>query len=243
MPIANPGYWKSNENNTAFLPCIPKESCLGNDMGSVECAPGYAGIRCGECEPGYYRLFQTCRTCATAVPEWVLPILFLLGIFVLGAVAVLLRKGPSSGLLNIGLNFIQIITVFDYTLEFSPILRSTLQILTVSQFNVEMSAPECLLTKAHITDTYDLRLKFQFSLIFPVLLLGLCSLIAIVNSYPIVWCFNQIKGIILTMHNRIRGDDRSTSTRPEQNVMRQKSRPYYKLCKFSICYWVLSILC
>ncbi|KAI9140376.1 hypothetical protein BKA69DRAFT_526092 [Paraphysoderma sedebokerense] len=224
MPIANPGYWKSNENDTAFLPCNPKESCLGNGSASAECAAGYTGTRCGECESGYYRLFQTCRTCTTAVPDWVLPILFLLGIFVLGAVAVLLRKGPSSGLLNIGLNFIQIITIFDYTLEFSPILRSTLQILTVSQFNVEISAPECLLTKAHITDTYDIRFKFTFSLILPALLLGLCSLIAIVNSYPIIWFCNRVIGAVAGVFQSMRGRKTSKFCSPKEEMIARQSR-------------------
>ncbi|KAI9140383.1 hypothetical protein BKA69DRAFT_1080743 [Paraphysoderma sedebokerense] len=43
MPIANPGYWKSYENNTAFLPCIPKEACSGDGAALAECARGYTG--------------------------------------------------------------------------------------------------------------------------------------------------------------------------------------------------------
>ena len=53
QPIAQPGYWFSNQDIKTFYQCKPFLACPGG--GPENCTIGYAGPRCGFCESGYYK--------------------------------------------------------------------------------------------------------------------------------------------------------------------------------------------
>lgn len=57
-----PGYWRSSNTTDNFIECQYYYACLGmispdyNPVG--DCATGYEGILCAECEVGYSRVYD-----------------------------------------------------------------------------------------------------------------------------------------------------------------------------------------
>eukprot|EP00163_Fabomonas_tropica_P010568 TRINITY_DN2073_c0_g2_i4.p1 TRINITY_DN2073_c0_g2~~TRINITY_DN2073_c0_g2_i4.p1 ORF type:complete len:5484 (-),score=1034.41 TRINITY_DN2073_c0_g2_i4:293-16744(-) len=57
-----PGFWAPTEGSGFVYKCTPAEACIGGQ--SAECAPGYQGEFCGQCQPGFYRANGAeCRPC------------------------------------------------------------------------------------------------------------------------------------------------------------------------------------
>eukprot|EP01080_Neovahlkampfia_damariscottae_P001371 gene1371-11993_t len=60
-PIAQPGYWYTDDKYWSFYSCYPKSSCGG--FGSENCTAGYTGSLCGYCIDGYYKNKNICYSC------------------------------------------------------------------------------------------------------------------------------------------------------------------------------------
>ncbi|KAI9143272.1 hypothetical protein BKA69DRAFT_167776 [Paraphysoderma sedebokerense] len=188
-PHPNYGWWKNNEVN-AFIPCIPPEACPGSEL---ECNIGYEGPRCGKCSNGFYRISGTCKSCKTALPDWVVPI-GTIGVFVLiCAMSLALKGGPSEGLINILLNFIQTVALFDQlNFDFYPSLKSLIEGFNgIGYLNIELAAPECILSKYQLASALDYRFKFTVTALIPVILLGINKMF--VNC---VQAYNTLLGMI-----------------------------------------------
>ena len=102
--LCHPKRQATREACPAFLPCDPPGACLGAN----ECKVGYTGLRCGQCEDGYYKLQNSCRECPDRTSALViafclaavgmLTVLFVLAgkglTWTMAAVAPGLRPGP-----------------------------------------------------------------------------------------------------------------------------------------------------
>lgn len=108
-----------------------------------QCIAGYQGPRCATCAKRFYRLEGRCEPC----PElaWLLIPGFLIGLMVLMGVGVYLQKKQVqlSGL-SVGLDFLQILSVFasldmDWPIE----MRTMYNTVSATTFSLQILAPEC----------------------------------------------------------------------------------------------------
>jgi hypothetical protein len=161
-PYADVGFWKIaqpaqlcpddrkvrpapfNGSCPAFLPCDPKEACLGDNV----CATGYVGERCGECNPGlYYRRNGKCIECPSNV--WLLPALFALLVVVVAGGAYILHRldAAVSGFgtaLFVAVDHMQVLSILAKTrVRWPPFLASILEFLSVFQFNIDLVGLDC----------------------------------------------------------------------------------------------------
>ncbi|KAI9138996.1 hypothetical protein BKA69DRAFT_1088497, partial [Paraphysoderma sedebokerense] len=119
-PYATRGFWRSPNDN--YLPCAPDIACPGAQNGT--CAEGYKGIRCAQCEFGYYKLNNRCLKCNENAQQST--ILILLTVFV-GAIALLIlsraqMSGAGFGIINLTINFVQTILIIrNFELEWYEI--------------------------------------------------------------------------------------------------------------------------
>lgn len=62
LPLPLPGYWLDQQGGE-IIPCsrLDHNACPGGYYNT--CGPEYVGIRCGECNKGYYRTGATCTRC------------------------------------------------------------------------------------------------------------------------------------------------------------------------------------
>ncbi|KAI9136095.1 hypothetical protein BKA69DRAFT_1106188, partial [Paraphysoderma sedebokerense] len=209
-PAPNPGYYKTNEQK--FLPCIPASACTGNL--ESQCEAGYTGVRCGECSDGYYKLNGSCKQCKSDVPDWFVPLVAIFGIACLSMLFALMKKGPTRGLVNIIVNFIQTVAVFEQlfaSLDFSPLLKQTFEMLSGAHLNLELASPECVLSKYQLAPKFDLRYKLQFTLLLPLLIAAAVAPVAISNSYPILWVYRKLRSLLLRSSGEI--DSRALKAR------------------------------
>ena len=164
-PVAKEGWWYAPP---VFIPCEPRHSCeVGN-----KCSEGYTGGRCANCASTHHRLNGECITCPTK--PWVpvfLTILAALGL--LAANTYLTRKGVSLGLLSIGVDYFQILSMFiNAKVAWPPSILSAFSAFTIFNLNLEIIAPECWNVEVSYTDKWlaiellPLFLGTFFSLMF-----------------------------------------------------------------------------
>jgi hypothetical protein len=136
MPLAKPGYWRENE---VVLACDPMYACLGGN----KCAEGYKEIRCGECETNYHKLNAECNVCPAN--KWGSVAIVVICIGVASIVSYLLtRKGVSLGLLSIGIDYFQTLSIFgNARIAWPSSLINLFSTLSAFNLNLELMAPEC----------------------------------------------------------------------------------------------------
>lgn len=118
------GYWRRDNQTSNFLQCLNPDACLpidpSNNYSAVgECASGYYGVLCSNCEPGYSRTGDyACSPCPD--PFWnviriIATLLFAIILIVLmikstmaGAVE---KKNVTSIFMKILMNHMQLITL------------------------------------------------------------------------------------------------------------------------------------
>lgn len=90
-----PGYWRSSNTSSNFIQCLLPEACLGmtapdyNPTG--ECAEGYQGILCTDCQPGYSRTGDyECSLCPNRI--WNVVRLGLIFLVVVALIVFLIRS-------------------------------------------------------------------------------------------------------------------------------------------------------
>ena len=54
-------YWNPSEFSDFVGPCFPSERCLGGQF--AECAVGYEGRYCSQCQVGFFLSFKLCEPC------------------------------------------------------------------------------------------------------------------------------------------------------------------------------------
>lgn len=78
--------------------------------------------------------------------------------------------------------------------DFYPSLKSLIEGFNgIGYLNIELAAPECILSKYQLDSALDYRFKFTVTALIPVILLGIVSLVAILNSYPFQSVFWQVQ--------------------------------------------------
>ena len=97
-----PGTWRVVQAGLAtptFLPCPIPDACLSSANGT--CAPGYTGVLCGVCQPGFHLSGSACDACSGKA-NYALPIA--LGVVVIAvAVAIYIaQRIETARLVGVG---------------------------------------------------------------------------------------------------------------------------------------------
>lgn len=123
----------------ASLPCIPADSCPGNNT----CSTGYSGERCADCDDGFYRINGLCQTCPDS--PWVLVFFVVLAATLFGYVAYKLsQKNVNMGILAIGVDYLQVLAVFGTVhVKWPQSLVNMYNGFSLFNINVEVFAPGC----------------------------------------------------------------------------------------------------
>lgn len=118
-----------------LLPCEPKSSCTGDNT----CLEGYAGIRCGECADGYYRLSGRCTECPDN--PWLIVVGMLVTAVTLATSGYYLnRKHVNLSFMSIGIDYVQILAMFAQShVGWPASVRWIFNILSVFNFNLELT--------------------------------------------------------------------------------------------------------
>ncbi|KAL3659516.1 hypothetical protein V7S43_015506 [Phytophthora oleae] len=136
LPLAKPGYWREG---VVIFACDPMYACLGAN----KCAQGYKDIRCGECESNYHELNSECKLCPAN--KWGSVAIVVVCIGVASIVSYFLtRKGVSLGLLSIGIDYFQTLSIFgNARISWPTSLINLFSTLSAFNLNLELIAPEC----------------------------------------------------------------------------------------------------
>jgi len=142
-PIRKEEGLRSNKECENFVACDPPEACLGANI----CADGYANkafpYRCSQCADGYYRSSGSCRQCPNN-PELNIVFFFIVAVVAIGIGWFLNRKQVNIAFLTIGLDYIQVISIFASTrVAWPQQIKDLFRILSAFNLNIEIIAPEC----------------------------------------------------------------------------------------------------
>jgi hypothetical protein len=181
-PIALTGWWRApaddnidclqknrliaDDGNIAggvcekFVPCEPKESCLGDNTCQVQ----YSGERCSICAKGYYKLSGECTLCPDC-PACILILFLLFGISCGTIGYVLTRKKINLAVLSIGVDYFQVLSILAASnrIEWPPEVRSLFAFFSVFNLNLDLMAPECSFP------TMDYRTKWNIIEVLPLM--------------------------------------------------------------------------
>ena len=61
----NPGMWRGSFTSFNIFDCPIRDACLGSNATTSLCAPGYGGIICAVCQPGFVKTSDGCVDCNT----------------------------------------------------------------------------------------------------------------------------------------------------------------------------------
>lgn len=122
--------------------CKKEKTANGTLVGHCECAPP---TRCSLCTfREYYRTDDACEPC----PEQPGLIFALFGIAIVGALVgsyVLNSYNFNMAFISIGIDYFQVLALFSRAkIEWPDALKSLLKMFTIFNFNIDVTAPECL---------------------------------------------------------------------------------------------------
>lgn len=152
----------------AALPCIPKDSCLGNNT----CSAGYKGERCAVCTGGYYKINGRCQPCPDA--PWVIVFMAVLIALTGGYIAYKLhKKNVSLGILSIGIDYFQVLAIFgSANVVWPQSLTNLYNLFSVFNFNIDVAAPDCWNNDL----TVSFKDKWIAITVFPIITLAVCGM-------------------------------------------------------------------
>ncbi|KAI9138909.1 hypothetical protein BKA69DRAFT_707365 [Paraphysoderma sedebokerense] len=188
-PIPANGFWKVPGRNDLYLKCDPvsyssefkfkllrliSSCCVSLQVDSCPslagklCGAGYKGIRCGECEFGYYRKNKQCLKCDGDSRS-----LLLIGGYVFTITLtirfILVFLGNSSvGMFYIVVGFLQSLYVIgEININWPPMFKDFLQLIAVFTIKEEYLMPECFFNTLHYDGYHQ---KIWISWLIPFLL-------------------------------------------------------------------------
>jgi len=210
-PIAEPGYWRSalksgDDNHDGiftcpderkhrpycwdFSPCLPTESCLGDN----ECLKGYTDVKCAQCcdwnyakledgsknpdcfddETGeqylYHRMYGKCEECPDNI-KWLILGAFTFLIFCVLLGRRLQRKKVDLAIFSIGVDYFQVLAIFASTeVKWPASVMYLYRLFSVFNFSINLTPPECLLEVPY-------RTKWLVMQWFPSFLFGFVGLV------------------------------------------------------------------
>jgi len=152
----------------AAVPCIPKESCLGNNT----CSTGYKGDRCALCSGGFYKINGRCQPCPDA--PWVIVFMAILIALTGGYIAYKLhKKNVSLGILSIGIDYFQVLAIFgSANVVWPQSLTNLYNLFSVFNFNIDVAAPDCWNDNL----TVSFKDKWIAITVFPIITLAVCGM-------------------------------------------------------------------
>jgi hypothetical protein len=159
-PVAKQGFWgfmaKSSDENWEACPismratrdgkcpyfaaCEPREACTGFN----NCSQPYAGTRCAECAPQYFKLSGVCTPCPDC-PVCVVLLFLLFAACLGGGGFVLHRKRIELGVISIGVDYFQVISILAMSnqIQWPDKLKNLFAVLSIFNLNLDLMAPEC----------------------------------------------------------------------------------------------------
>jgi hypothetical protein len=156
-----------NERDVCVVACEPAEACLGDNF----CAEGYASkapnYRCSSCADGFYKQATVCQKCPSS-PAGVIIVAALVLVGVAAAAYFLNKKQINVGYISIGVDYFQVLAIFAQAkVDWPAPIRDLFHILSAFNFNIEIVAPECLVSGVSFTQ------KWVTVMVFPLIVAGL----------------------------------------------------------------------
>ena len=154
---ALPGWWRSSETAEILFSCPVRESCVsGNVSGTQACEVGYEGPVCALCAKGYRTWGGKCSKCGSnaslAVPA--------LGIIAFTAFLVYifhkpLKQATGTVVFSAILFVAQIVGLLkEYDITWPQSIGRLVEVLDVTNFNMESLTPGCSGSKSNYYQTY-----------------------------------------------------------------------------------------
>ena len=173
--------------------------------------------RCGLCTPKtHFRLDGYCTLC----PEypWLIPVALTLGAILGGAGAVILsRSGVSFAILNISVDYFQVLSLFAGSrVEWPAELSFLFKYLRIFAVDVDLAAPECMFDNFFTFET-----KFYFKMLLPILFMGMLLVFVLLVFLKRVFCTKTDK----TNKQNPAKKKRSTRVKPGDQKESKKSKP------------------
>ena len=196
MPINALGYFPLS--NGTFIACTPADACPEGlaQNGTLACAAGYSGLRCGLCQPEYYRFGVACAKCPENKIS--LPIMVVIGLAALTVILVIaniLRK-IDLGFIGILITYFQTIAIFQsFRLKWPTLITDLFKLVSIFNLNIELTSPECYLAEDN-SQSYEY--KYFATLAAPAALTaGVLVVILLHKIYTrIAACFKPQKGAL-----------------------------------------------
>jgi predicted outer membrane repeat protein len=151
------GWWRSADSAEVLFTCPIRESCVaGNGTGAASCELGYEGPVCALCSPGYRHWGGKCSPCGSnaslAVPA--------LGIIAFVAFLVYIFRKPlktavGTVIFSTVLFVAQILGLLkEYDINWPQSVGRLVEVLDITNFNMESLTPGCSGSKSSYYDTY-----------------------------------------------------------------------------------------
>jgi hypothetical protein len=160
---AIPGYMSHGESDGSalFVACLPSSKCCGNNTccGSL----GYTGIdfACVVCAIGYYKLGGECRKCSAGGGIASVALFSGLVVAAVCALARIVARGVETSFVAITMNFAQTIAVVSSLhVPWPDNVSSTMSVLSVVNFNLDVIQPECTLPEFRWSSRYIAYMSF-----------------------------------------------------------------------------------
>jgi hypothetical protein len=131
--------------------------------------------RCGECNPkSHFRLDGVCEPCPKCA--WCLPVLLICGAIMCGCgFYVFQRVGASPAVLNIGIDYFQVLSTFAKSKVRWPYeILYLLKLMNWINFDIDMTAPECF---ARAFLTFERKWWIKVSIPFTGVVVCFCCII------------------------------------------------------------------
>lgn len=130
---------RAREHCPFIIPCDPPDSCLGEN----KCSERYSGVRCALCRSGFYRVAGECEKCPSN--PMLMAMTFVAVAFGVAVLANRLQNNRTHmGLLDIGINYFQVLAMFMRAkVEWPAEIRWIFKVLSFFNLNIELLAPEC----------------------------------------------------------------------------------------------------
>lgn len=145
IPFIAEGYYRSPDDVSKSFMCIPPEACDETGYAlETPCSRGYTGLYCGSCVSGEYFKFDFyCIKCPSAWVSWVSLIFAVSGVaYIMFRLATAKDSFPLD--LKIAFGWIQILSVLaEVSTDLPPSIATVFHILSLSNFNFDVFAPEC----------------------------------------------------------------------------------------------------
>ncbi|TNV74916.1 hypothetical protein FGO68_gene4333 [Halteria grandinella] len=168
FPLA--GYWRSSNISESFYSCLFKEACLGQnnqtDTFMGQCAEGYQGILCADCEQNYSKntSLYRCSKCPIQSVNILVLASVLLGFVVIIAILVISNKASTKNeknylpvFLRILVNHIQILYLTaSFDLEWpEELMRFYKSVQPISDAQSQIFSLDCFLNENIISSYFN----------------------------------------------------------------------------------------